>query len=224
MLNQWALLFLVSGACTALMIIKDILLYRQPASLMNLVWPLTGLYLPFIGWLAWWYLGRIPRHQLKAALLIRQKSPRHTGWQTLFIATALSASTCILAETITLPIITLLNYFKITLLIWHQAAISLLISLLLLLLFHFFTLARHEKKSFWQKLSLAFKRSAFPLLIYQAGIFLFMSLALKFVLHQQINPSLSIFWFMLQLAMITGFVFSWPANHFIIKRGINPVL
>ncbi|WP_244175144.1 hypothetical protein [Pantoea conspicua] len=145
MLNQWALLFLVSGACTALMIIKDILLYRQPASLMNLVWPLTGLYLPFIGWLAWWYLGRIPRHQLKAALLIRQKSPRHTGWQTLFIATALSASACILAETITLPIITLLNYFKITLLIWHQAAISLLISLLLLLLFHFFTLARHEK-------------------------------------------------------------------------------
>ncbi|WP_244175145.1 DUF4396 domain-containing protein [Pantoea conspicua] len=60
--------------------------------------------------------------------------------------------------------------------------------------------------------------------MYQAGIFLFMSLALKFVLHQQINPSLSIFWFMLQLAMLTGFVFSWPANHFMIKRGINPVL
>ncbi|WP_252867381.1 DUF4396 domain-containing protein [Pantoea sp. AV62] len=51
-----------------------------------------------------------------------------------------------------------------------------------------------------------------------------MALALKFVLHQQINPSRTLFWFMLQLAMMTGFVFSWPANHFIIKRGINPVL
>ncbi|MDU4125936.1 DUF4396 domain-containing protein [Pantoea sp.] len=224
MLNQWALLFLVSGVCTALMITKDIFLYRQPGRLMNLIWPLTGLYLPFIGWLAWWYLGRIPRHPLKAALLISPKSSRYRGWQALFIATAISAAACILAEALTLPIITLLNYLKIPLLIWQQAAISLLLSFLLLLLFQFFSLPQHEKKSFWQRLSLAFKRSAFPLLICQAGIFFFMALALKFVLHQQINPSRTLFWFMLQLAMMTGFVFSWPANHFIIKRGINPVL
>lgn len=224
MLNQWALLFLVTGVCTALMIIKDIVLYRQPGTLMNIIWPLTGLYLPFIGWLAWWYLGRVPRYRIKSALLMTHTSPRYNGWQTLFIATAITAAACILAEAITLPIITLMNYLKIPLLIWHPAAISLLISLLLLLLWQFFSLPQHEKKSFWHQLSLAFKRSAFPLLIYQAGIFLFMTLALKFVLHQQINPSLTIFWFMLQLAMITGFIFSWPANHFIIKRGINPVL
>jgi len=51
-----------------------------------------------------------------------------------------------------------------------------------------------------------------------------MTLALKYVLNQQLNPLLSAFWFMLQLAMLTGFIFSWPANHFLIKRGLNPAV
>ncbi|WP_370586266.1 hypothetical protein [Pantoea dispersa] len=24
--------------------------------------------------------------------------------------------------------------------------------------------------------------------------------------------------------MLTGFIFSWPANHFLIKRGLNPAV
>jgi hypothetical protein len=66
------------------------------------------------------------------------------------------------------------------------------------------------------------KTEVFPLLIYQLGIFIFMALALKFVLNGQVNPLLVAFWFMLQLAIMIGFLFSWPANHFLIKRGLNP--
>lgn len=99
-----------------------------------------------------------------------------------------------------------------------------MISLLAGLFFQFLAIRQREQLSIVRTLLLALKTETFPLLIYQTGIFIFMTLALKYVLNQQLNPLLSAFWFMLQLAMITGFIFSWPANHFLIKRGLNPAV
>lgn len=224
MMNQLALPFLVLGGCTALMILKDLFRHPHPVAIMNIIWPLTGLYMPFIGWLAWWYLGRKPSRQVKLALLVPQKIQSNASWQTIFISTSLSAAACIFGDIMTLPIITLLNQFAIMPTLWMQAIICLIVSLVVGLFFQFLAIRQREKRSFGRALLLAFKTETFPLLIYQLGIFIFMALALKFVLNQQINPLLVAFWFMLQLAMIIGFLFSWPANHFLIKRGINPAV
>lgn len=224
MLNQLALPFLLFGVCTALMILKDIFRHPHPVRIMNLIWPLTGLYMPFIGWLAWWYLGRKPSRQLKLALLVPQKIHHHAGWPTIFISTSLSAAACIFSEVITLPIITLLNHYHFLTPLWLQAIICLAISLFSGLFLQFMAIKQRESLSFWRTLMTAFTTETFPLLVYQAGVFLFMGLALKFVLHQQLDPLMTAFWFMLQLAMLTGFIFSWPANHFLIKRGLNPAV
>ena len=224
MLNQLALPLLVLGGCTALMILKDLFRHPHPVPVMNIIWPLTGLYLPFIGWLAWWYLGRKPSRQVKLALLVPQKIQGYASWQTIFISTSLSAAACIFGDLMTLPIVTLLNQFAITPTIWMQGVICVLISLLVGYFLQFLAIRQREKRSFISALLLALKTETFPLLIYQLGIFIFMALALKFILNQQINPLLVTFWFMLQLAMFIGFVFSWPANHFLIKRGLNPAV
>lgn len=224
MLNQLALPFLVVGVCTALMIVKDLFRHPHPVAIMNIVWPITGLYMPFIGWLAWWYLGRKLSRQAKLALLIPPEKEGFNSWQTIFISTSLSAAACIFGDIMTLPIITLLNHFAINPALWLQALICVLVSLLMGLLFQFMAIRQREKYTFVRTLLLAFKTEIFPLLVYQSGIFIFMALALKFVLNQQLNPLLVAFWSMLQLAMIIGFVFSWPANHFLIKRGLNPAV
>ncbi|MFJ5158168.1 DUF4396 domain-containing protein [Pantoea sp. NPDC088449] len=224
MLNQLALPFLVLGGCTALMILKDLFRHPHPVAVMNIIWPLTGLYMPFIGWLAWWYLGRKPSHQLKIALLIPRKMQKTTNWQTIFISTSLTAAACIFGDMMTIPIVTLLKHFAITPALWMQAIICVIVSLFIGLLFQFLAIRQREKHSFYSALLIALKTEVFPVLIYQLGIFFFMALALKFVLAQQINPLLIVFWFMLQLAIMIGFLFSWPANHFLIKRGLNPVV
>ncbi|MBA0037875.1 DUF4396 domain-containing protein [Pantoea sp. BIGb0393] len=224
MLNQFALPFLVLGGCTALMILKDLFRHPHPVRVMNIIWPVTGLYMPFIGWIAWWYLGRKPSRQQKLALLVSQKIAGNPGWQTIFISTSLSAAACIFGDIITIPIITLLKQFAINPTLWMQAIICVIVSLFIGLLFQFLAIRQREKLSFVRALLLALKTEIFPLLIYQLGIFIFMALALKFVLNQQIDPLLAAFWFMLQLAILIGFVFSWPANHFLIKRGLNPAV
>ncbi|MFH8134064.1 DUF4396 domain-containing protein [Pantoea osteomyelitidis] len=224
MLNQLALPFLVLGGCTALMILKDLFRHPHPVAVMNIIWPLTGLYMPFLGWLAWWYLGRKPSRQVKLLLLAPQKLQRHAGWQSIFISTSLTAAACIFGNIITLPIITLVKHFTVFSPIGLQIIISVALSLFIGLFFQFHAIRQREDLSIWRALLLALKTETFPLLIYQSGIFIFMALALKFVLAQQINPMLLVFWFMLQLAMMIGFLFSWPANHFLIKRGLNPAV
>lgn len=224
MLNQLALLFLVLGGCTALMILKDIFRHPHPVRVMNLIWPLTGLYMPFFGWLAWWYLGRKPSRQQKLALLVPQKIHRYAGWPTIFISTSLSAAACIFSEVITVPIITTLNHYHFITPLWMQVIICLCISLISGLFLQFLAIRQRESFSVWRTFVVAFRTETFPLLVYQTGIFFFMGLALKFVLNQHIDPLMTAFWFMLQLATLTGFIFSWPANHFLIKRGLNPAV
>lgn len=224
MLNQFALPFLVLGGCTALMILKDLFRHPHPVSVMNIIWPLTGLYMPFIGWIAWWYLGRKPSQQQKLALLAPQKIRGNASWQTIFISTSLSAAACIFGDIMTIPIVTLLKQFAINPALWMQAIICLIVSLFMGLLFQFLAIRQREQHSFGRALLLALKTEIFPLVTYQFGIFIFMALALKFVLNEQANPLLVVFWFMLQLAIMTGFLFSWPANHFLIKRGLNPAV
>lgn len=224
MLNQLALPFLVLGGCTALMIIKDLFHRPHPVAVMNIIWPLTGLYLPFIGWLAWWFLGRKTTHQLKLLLVMPRKLQRHASWQTIFISTSLTAAACIVGNIITLSAIALFNHFFFFVALWLEAIYALLLSLFIGLFFQFMAIRQRDTISAARTLLLAIKTETFPLLIYQTGIFIFMAQALKFVLNQQINPLLLTFWFMLQLAMIIGFLFSWPANHFLIKRGLNPAV
>lgn len=224
MVNQLALPFLVLGFCTALMILKDVFRYPQIAGVMNVIWPLTGLYMPFIGWLAWWYLGRKPSHAAKVTPLILQQNHRYTRWQSIFISTCLSAAACIFGDILSLPIITLLNHLAINVTISLQAIICVIVSLVMGLFLQSLAFRHREKHSLMRTLFFALKTEVFPVLIYQSGMFIFMALALKFVLSQQINLSLLPFWFMLQLAVMTGFIFSWPANHFMIKRGLTAIM
>jgi len=50
-----------------------------------------------------------------------------------------------------------------------------------------------------------------------------MALAFRFILYNRIEPRELHFWFMMQLALFTGFIFAWPANKFLLQRGIKPV-
>ncbi|MBP2170688.1 membrane protein CcdC involved in cytochrome C biogenesis [Erwinia toletana] len=192
---------------------------------MSIVWPITGLYMPFFGWLAWWYLGRNHFHKRAPALRI----PQHAGghlllWQRVFTSTSLCAAACVLGTSATVPLLILLQHLAIVTPLWLEGVYCLLLSLLLGVLFQFLIIRQTRSLRVIPALLLACRSQTFPLVIYQLGILFTMSLALKFVLHDQVNPMLLLFWFMLQVAMIAGFLFSWPASTFLLKHGKKAAL
>ncbi|WP_251977899.1 DUF4396 domain-containing protein [Salinicola avicenniae] len=67
MLTLLSWLFVLLGIGTAISIALDVRRCPQPMAIMNLTWPITGLYMPVIGWWAYRQMGRTsrsaPQHQ-----------------------------------------------------------------------------------------------------------------------------------------------------------------
>ncbi|MCX8957455.1 DUF4396 domain-containing protein [Erwinia psidii] len=218
MLDRLAILFILLGICTAIMIAKDLIQHPQPIKIMNLVWPLTGLYMPFIGWLAWWYLGRKSRAVLPLHPLPKNRTP---GFKQLFSSTSHCAAGCVLGDIIAVPIISLTKSLSVHATLATHAILSLGLSLIFGILFQYLAVRQMAGMTFFRAVWQAIKSDIFSLMIYQAGMFLYMALALHFILNNQIEPLVIHFWFMMQLALLTGFAFAWPANKFLLQRGIK---
>ncbi len=221
MLDRLAMVFILLGVCTSLMIVKDILRRPHPVRIMNLVWPITGLYMPFFGWLAWWFFARKSRQKSWLTPARLRQSPEI---RQIFSSTSHCAAGCVLGDIVAIPIVSILNYSPFHSLLLSHAIFSLALSFVFGVLLQFFALRQLEGFSIFRALWQAIKTDFFSLVVYQVGMFLYMELAFRFILHGQIEPRVLRFWFMLQIALFIGFIFAWPANKFLLQRGIKTVV
>lgn len=218
MSDRLAMLFISLGIFTSLMIVKDLGRAPQPLRIMNLVWPVTGLYMPFVGWLAWWYFGRNNR---PATPRLRQHRVESPDLKQLFFATSHGAAGCVLGDVLAVPLLPLLSHQPFHSVVVTHAILSLVLSLFFGIILQYLALKQIVGMAFFRTLWQAIKSDIFSLMVYQAGMFLYMTLAFHFILQNQLEPLTMNFWFMMQLALLTGFVFAWPANKFLLQRGIK---
>lgn len=68
MLTLIAILSLVLGVLTCIMIARDVKEHPQHMKIMNISWPITGLYLPVIGWYLYTSLGRTTHGSLQHSM------------------------------------------------------------------------------------------------------------------------------------------------------------
>ena len=70
--------------------------------------------------------------------------------------------------------------------------------------------------------SRAFKADFFSLLAWQVGMYSWMAVAI-FILFkdESLEKTSWTFWFMMQIAMLLGFMVSYPVNAWLIKSGIK---
>lgn len=219
MLNNVAIAFLVLGVCTSLMIVKDLL--RRPATVgvMNLVWPVTGLYMPFVGWLAWWYFGRQQqRRTFQSAFRPVLRQPTAPG---IFTSTSLCASGCVIGAILAVALQPLFAHLLPGSPRLSHALLSMVLALTGGLLVQILGWREAGHCSWSRALFNTLKNDLFPLFAWQLGVFLCLELAIHFVLHNAINPRLASCWFMLQTALCIGFIFAWPANKRLLSKGLK---
>src|SRR5271163_3240274 len=90
----------ILGLLTALALAFDVTARPQHMKIMNVVWPISGLYLPIAGWLFY-------------ADMARRKPPRdvhaaHGGrpfWESVFVSTTHCAAGCVIGDIIGAPIV-----------------------------------------------------------------------------------------------------------------------
>lgn len=91
--------------------------------------------------------------------------------------------------------------------------------------FQYFAITEMGTRDWGELVRRTAKADAYSLTAFEVGLFAWMALT-YFVLFTSphLTPTSPVFWFMMQLGMIIGFLTSYPANAWLIRRGVKEAM
>lgn len=214
---------LALAVMSALAIGLDILVrgYRQRMAVMEAVWPITALY---FGPAAVWMYVRYGRPQSSRWLTEhgRDRPPDKPGWATTAVGVSHCGAGCTLGD-----IIAEIAVFAVGLTLFGSALVAQLVAdyicaLALGIVFQYFAIAPMRGLSLRKGLLEAAKADVLSLSAFEVGLFGWMAvMALVVFARHPLHPGDPVFWFSMQIGMVIGFATAWPANVWLIRRGIK---
>jgi hypothetical protein len=220
----WAALAL-AFAC-AIVILIDIYVRgdRQRMGIMEAVWPVTALYFgPAAVWMYWRYGRTNSRRWLLQHGL--DQPPDKPKWATTAIGVSHCGAGCTLGD-----IIAEFAVFALGLQLLGRALLpeyigDYLAAFALGVLFQYFAIAPMRGMSFRDGMVAAAKADVLSLTAFEVGLFGWMAV-MTFGLFGSppLHPDTPTYWFLMQIGMIIGFATAWPANVWLIRRGIKEAM
>jgi hypothetical protein len=214
----------VGGIC-ALWIALDIMAgHPQQMWIMNWVWPITALY---AGPLAVWGYYAAGRLSTKAAVReAKERGEDPSGkkkpfWQMVALGATHCGSGCTLGDIIGEWA---LFFFPLTLFgmeIFGSWVVDYFLALGFGIFFQYFTIAPMRGLSFRKGMVAAAKADFLSLTAWQVGMYGWMAIATFLVFGHEIPKTDPQFWFMMQIAMLAGFLTAYPVNWWLLRAGIK---
>lgn len=236
-LHALSIAMLVLGAGCALYIACDVAAHPQKMWIMNVVWPVTALFGTVLTTWAYLRYGRLATKAVAREAGQRGDDPpsmTRTPFAAMVMKGALHCgSGCclgdILAEWLVFALPAVAVWFG-----WHSVfaekmfavwVVDFLFAFVFGVAFQYFTIApmRHlgPAQGIWQ----ALKADTLSLSAWQVGMYGFMAIAQFWLFRSVLGLRLEVdtpeFWFMMQLAMLAGFVTAYPVNWWLIRSGIK---
>ena len=181
---------------------------------MNIVWPITGLYLPIVGWWLYDNMGR-PKPMYGRVITGRQRF-----LTIVFVSTTHCASGCVAGDIIGAPIV-----FATAWTIWGERlyaeyAFLFTLAYCLGIAFQYFPIRATRKIEPRSALVEAVKADTLALTAFEAGLFAWMGVVYFFVMPRSELTS-PLYWFMMQIGMVIGFITSLPPNWLLVRSGVK---
>ncbi|WP_455380818.1 DUF4396 domain-containing protein [Acidihalobacter prosperus] len=214
---------LASGVITALAIIWDIASgHSQHMKIMAITWPVTGLYMGPLGWLAYQQLGRGPQSGDSAG----HKHGHHHAtprpfWQSVFVSVTHCGGGCTIGDIVAETSLYLsgLVLFDSTLLTSY--ILDFLLAFVIGILFQYLPIREMGESSRWRALVQALKADTLSLIAFEIGLFGWMALVKLVWFPGGLDAADPMFWFMMQIGMTVGFMTAYPANWVLVRIGIK---
>jgi hypothetical protein len=210
---------------SAIVIALDLLRRPQHMWIMNLVWPITALYAGPIAVWAYFKFGILSSHHH----MIHGEKPHKPAWITYAQATTHCGSGCALGDIIAewsiwlFPaILTWFGYGTL----WKEKMFSGWIidyipAFVFGIAFQYFTIIPMKNLPPGKGLIAALKADSLSLTAWQVGMYGWMAIAMFLIFRREIPTTSPVFWFMMQIAMLVGFITSYPVNVWLVKTGIK---
>ena len=238
----WTSLALAAGS--AALILGDIYLrgHRQAMRVMEIVWPVTALY---FGPLAVWAYVRWARqpeaHHPSASPAahpagmpmpmpmpgadgaghpMRMSPPDRPFWQSVAIGVSHCGAGCTLGDIAGEVLVFAVGLTLFGARIGAMYAVDFALAYALGIVFQYFAIAPMRGLGLKAGIMAALKADTLSLVAFEVGMFGWMAV-MYYVIRPRFEPSQAEYWFLMQVGMVIGFFTSYPANWWLIRRGIK---
>jgi hypothetical protein len=242
---------LAIAALSAVAILSDLVLYkRQMMTIMKWVWPITGLYLGPIAVWAYYALSlsRMGGHQQAArdhaadshsqpgnhadrqdqhgGERVGHEQGAHRGerqpfWQVTFKGTTHCGAGCTLGDILAEWGVFFVGATIAGLTLWPEYIGDFLLAYILGIVFQYFAIAPMRGLGLRDGIVAAIKADTLALTAFEVGLFGWMAIFQLVIFDQRLHPDNPVYWFMMQIGMVVGFITSYPMNWWLIKQGLK---
>jgi hypothetical protein len=204
------------GLMTAGAIALDVSRRPRRMTIMNVVWPITGLYFPLVGWWLYATLGR--PMAVDAGKMVDEK-PR---WKSVFLSATHCGSGCVVGDVIGAPIVCAFGLSLAGQRLFAEYVVEFVLAYVFGIAFQYLPIRAMGRLARREALLEAVKADTLSLTAFEVGMFAWMAVT-YFVLFTAHPPGASsiVFWFMMQIGMLLGFGTTYPANWLLVKWGIK---
>ena len=146
-------------------------------------------------------------------------------WVRVAISTSHCGSGCTLGDIAAEWLIFALGLTLFGAAIYASFLLDYLFALALGVVFQYFAITQMGTRGWGELVRRTAKADAYSLTAFEVGLFAWMALT-YFVLFTSphLTPTSPVFWFMMQLGMIIGFLTPYPANAWLIRRGVKEAM
>ncbi len=223
MLHTIALVsLLIAGLCVVIIGVDMLNGHRQKMWIMNYVWLLTPLYSGLVGLYAYYKLGRPMSHP--PGQQEQREKPAKPFWQSVVVGALHCGSGCTLGDIVVETAVLFVPVSLFGRAIFGAWALDYLVAFLFGIAFQYFTIRPMKNLSPGEGLKAALKADTLSLTAWQVGMYGWMAIAVFVIFKHELKASDPVFWFMMQLAMVAGFLTAYPVNWWLIKTKVKEAM
>lgn len=216
----------LAGLCAAIVAV-DLVKHQQKMWIMNVVWPITALYAGPLAVLAYFKAGRLSsKKSVREAKARGEENPgkKKPFWQIAAVGSTHCGSGCTLGDLAAEWIV-----FAAPIVIFGHKMfgawlLDFIFAYLFGIAFQYFTIKPMKNLSPGQGLWAAIKADTLSLTAWQIGMYGWMAIATFVLFGREIPKTSPVFWFMMQIAMLAGFITSYPVNWWLIRKGMKEAM
>ncbi len=235
---------ILSGLCTLIILVDILAGHKQKMPIMSWVWPITAIWSGPVGLWAYFRFGRMKatgekeqhRHEPgksesgqeeQGGEKSKEQLEKKAGkpfWQITTAGTLHCASGCTLGDFVGEWIVFFTGLVIAGSVLWSDYLLDFTLAYTVGIVFQYFAIAPMRGLSGWPGILAAIKADTVSLVAFEVGMFAWMAFTREVLFKPPLEPTDPAYWFMMQIAMAVGFLTAYPANWWLIRKGIKEAM
>ncbi len=209
-LHDVSIAWIAACIVSATLICVHLIRHPQSMAIMDVVWPLTALYLGPLALVAYIVIGRASGKNRSLA-------------QASFLGASHCGAGCALGDFIGEWLVYVSGFAIAGSVLWANYLVDFVLAYLFGIGFQFFSIAPMRCLGVRDGLIAAIKADTVSILAFEVGMFAWMAVSHE-LLFPRLEPIDATYWFMMQIAMMVGFITTLPANALLVRSGVKEAM